>query len=78
MGRVGDMAGAKKKSYKWKAKSLVTESEPGLTKGRTYKVVEVGFYQGGYWTLEKNDHGERIAISDPEKYLKVVQNREGG
>jgi hypothetical protein len=49
-------------------RSKVTESVPGLTKGKAYVFVKWGFYQGAYFTII-NDRGEKISIYDPKKYL---------
>jgi hypothetical protein len=49
-------------------RSRVTESVPGLTKGKAYVFVNWGFYKGAYFTII-NDRGEKVSIHDPKKYL---------
>lgn len=49
-------------------RAKITNSVPGLTKGKSYKFLRFGFYMGAYFEIV-NDRGEMIAIYDPEKYL---------
>lgn len=51
-------------------RSRVTEQEPGLTAGKAYKLIRIGFYQGPYFEII-NDRGEHIAIYEPKKHLHV-------
>lgn len=49
-------------------RSKITNPEPGLTKGKRYKCVKWGFWQGAYFTII-NDRSETVSIYEPEKYL---------
>lgn len=49
-------------------RSKISNRVPGLTKGKAYKFLRWGFWQGAYFEIV-NDRGETIAIYDPEKYL---------
>jgi len=49
-------------------RSRITNPEPGLTKGRRYRFIRFGFYQGPYFVIV-NDRKEEISIYDPETYL---------
>jgi len=53
--------------------SKITNSKPGLTKGKKYKVIEYGFSMThGPWYEIKNDRKELISIVNANKYLKLV------
>lgn len=54
-----------------KVVSKITNSEPGLTKGKSYKALQGGFWQGVGWISIINDRGEKISIMDATKYLKT-------
>lgn len=57
-------------------RSKITNRVPGLTKGKAYKFLRWGFWQGPYFEIV-NDRGETVAIYDPEKYLhtKDIKNQ---
>lgn len=49
-------------------RSKITEKTPGLTKGKAYRFLRWGFWEGPYFEI-LNDRKEVVAIYDPEKYL---------
>lgn len=49
-------------------RSKITNKVPGLTKGKKYKFIRCGFWEGPYFEIV-NDRGEVVSIYDPEKYL---------
>ena len=64
----------KKPTY---VRSTVTEKIPGLTKGKTYELVNWGFGRGGAWLQIRNDRGELISIYNSVKdYLVPVEEKE--
>lgn len=62
------MSTKKKKKDGEYAISKITHKTPGLTKGKRYKILNFGFYQGP-WLLIINDRGEEITIREADKYL---------
>ena len=58
-------------SQQW-VRSKVTEPDPGLTKGKLYRVRDRGFYQG-FWVSIVNDRGGIIAINDALTYLEQIK-----
>lgn len=62
------MPATKKEDAPVTVRSKITNKEPGLTKGKKYRFLRWGFWQGPYFEIV-NDRDEVIAIYDPEKYL---------
>ena len=54
-------------------RSKITNKVPGLTKGKKYKFLRWGFWEGPYFEIV-NDRGQVMAIYDPEKYLHTEED----
>ena len=56
-------------------RSKITNKVPGLTKGKKYKFIRWGFWDGPYFVIV-NDRGETMSIYEPEKYLHTEDVKE--